>query len=887
MKLLHLKGTNYRSFAEFELDLNASGLFSVTGGNGAGKSSIFSSVEWALFGGKRGTGSERVRRQGTDGSCRVELEFEIAGRALRVVRIDGKDAWLTDVETGERLATGLQHTSEAVAVRLGLTQTMFRGTFYARQKEVQALSSGKSLSDRRDQLETLLGIEHLRRAADFADRDAREQKALVKRLAEEAPDLDELRAEVERCERVALATPAIAELEGREAELKEKLDTAVKTIAQVTRQISEHSTRELAATKATGEMERERTILNGLLQRRQVAKDAGAELAALTPVAARADEVSAREREMDTHRRDHERVEKLRGQERVALEELAEATDALSALGDAPSDGDPSRRFAPAQQELNDVGGELREAVDARQRADDVARQARELLARAHMAAETKRALGELETSEAHVDRSRERWHELRADTAGIEAQLAHDIKHRDALLGAGDNDAGVCPTCHRPLEGTLGDLVAEFEASIAEREDALKALNAEMDELLRLGKQHKPAAERAAQLRAQLESLGDVGDSALLEAAHEEAKTAATHAADHEHTLDSRYRTLSEQIPQLRAAAEQAVTAGRLRAEAQERKTRAQHQAAMYAEQLGEARSNGYDPAAHAELKLDLTSTQEAVRRCAVLREHADASQLIDGRIATQQPLVDELTQKANDLASAADEIKPEEHAHEKAVAEHHRLTAEREDVRRELDAARKQLSIESHAVNAARARLEDGRKMLRMLTRERRDQEFHASVAKALGDYREHASKRARPSLEREASDMLKQVTGQYPIIRLSDAYLPQIADGGEFHKIERFSGGEQDLAALCLRLALSRVLARQRGAEHGFVILDEVFGSQDVERRRRLLEQLGKLADAEFQQIFVISHTDDVIDHCRLHIKVTRKDGISVAEGPTTNP
>lgn len=80
---------------------------------------------------------------------------------------------------------------------------------------------------------------------------------------------------------------------------------------------------------------------------------------------------------------------------------------------------------------------------------------------------------------------------------------------------------------------------------------------------------------------------------------------------------------------------------------------------------------------------------------------------------------------------------------------------------------------------------------------------------------------------------------------------------------------------------------MLARQRGAEHGFVILDEVFGSQDVERRRRLLEQLGKLVQDEFQQIFVISHTDDVIDHCRLHIKVKRENGISIAQGPTTRP
>ena len=131
-----------------------------------------------------------------------------------------------------------------------------------------------------------------------------------------------------------------------------------------------------------------------------------------------------------------------------------------------------------------------------------------------------------------------------------------------------------------------------------------------------------------------------------------------------------------------------------------------------------------------------------------------------------------------------------------------------------------------------------------------------------------------------------MLKRVTGSaYPIIRLTEGYLLEIADRGQFHTIKRFSGGEQDLAALCLRLALSRSLARQRGAEHGFVILDEVFGSQDSDRRRLLLEQLGELAENEFQQIFVISHTDDVIEHCRLHIEVSRENGISSAVGPTT--
>src|SRR3954451_9870973 len=101
MKLLHLKGENFSSFAEFELDFNAPGLYSITGPNGAGKSSIFGAIEWALFGGKRGAGAVPVRRHKSEGECRVELEFEVGGRVLKVIRLDGANAWLTDVATGK------------------------------------------------------------------------------------------------------------------------------------------------------------------------------------------------------------------------------------------------------------------------------------------------------------------------------------------------------------------------------------------------------------------------------------------------------------------------------------------------------------------------------------------------------------------------------------------------------------------------------------------------------------------------------------------------------------------------------------------------------------------------------------------------------------------
>jgi DNA repair exonuclease SbcCD ATPase subunit len=46
-------------------------------------------------------------------------------------------------------------------------------------------------------------------------------------------------------------------------------------------------------------------------------------------------------------------------------------------------------------------------------------------------------------------------------------------------------------------------------------------------------------------------------------------------------------------------------------------------------------------------------------------------------------------------------------------------------------------------------------------------------------------------------------------------------------------------------------------------GFLVLDEVFGSLDRDRRQQVLETLGALSGTAeaFQQLFIISHVDDV--------------------------
>lgn len=147
----------------------------------------------------------------------------------------------------------------------------------------------------------------------------------------------------------------------------------------------------------------------------------------------------------------------------------------------------------------------------------------------------------------------------------------------------------------------------------------------------------------------------------------------------------------------------------------------------------------------------------------------------------------------------------------------------------------------------------------------------ERHKVAAQLLTEFRSYQSQRAWPHLEQGASAILSAATdGRYADVRLSDDFKIVVVDRGIEHELSRFSGGEQDVTNLCLRLAIAEWVARERGAEIDFVVLDEVFGSQDDERRQLLLSELRALGN-RFQQLLVITHLADIADLCEHQIEV----------------
>ena len=127
-----------------------------------------------------------------------------------------------------------------------------------------------------------------------------------------------------------------------------------------------------------------------------------------------------------------------------------------------------------------------------------------------------------------------------------------------------------------------------------------------------------------------------------------------------------------------------------------------------------------------------------------------------------------------------------------------------------------------------------------------------------KLIGEYVIYLMQVVRSRLEGEVSRIISEITGgRYEQVLLDEDFNLLVRDIDNDYPIERFSGGEQDDIAVALRIALSRYLAELHGVhESTFLIFDEIFGSQDEERRNNLLTAL-RTQESRFPQILLISH------------------------------
>lgn len=215
---------NFRAHAEAEVVFPSSGLTTIIGDNGAGKSSLVSIAPfYALYGkAPSGVSLRSLRRQGAPDTepTVVEVSITIDGKHLEVTRtLKGKNLTsmaevkldgvpVTDTKTGA--------ANDLIESLLGAPDA-FSTVYLVAQKSLDSLVTAKG-ADRRRLIERLAGIDSLQQAVDETRARARATKAAVGALPP-VPDIDELEQGLE----TAQAAERVAHQKALDAEAVEKL----------------------------------------------------------------------------------------------------------------------------------------------------------------------------------------------------------------------------------------------------------------------------------------------------------------------------------------------------------------------------------------------------------------------------------------------------------------------------------------------------------------------------------------------------------------------------------------------------------------------------------------------------------------------------------------
>lgn len=836
MRLVSLSVRQWRSFERLDLDL-PDGLIAVRGDNGAGKTTIAEAIGWAFFGRLRpGAKVGELRRQDAPAGAHssVELVFRMGDVVYRVERFVGGAARLWIGDSPDPETTQTRATNTRIAQELDMNWETFQRTVFASQKDVAALDPTGTSDARRRHVERLLGLERFRMAAERARSATREIEHELEGRRKAAPNVEELRQQLAYAEEAATKSdPNVAAaklaVEDAKAELKRLADA-----------YEGEQSREQAAQNREAAEGRLKKLEDQLAAR----IDATARLEEIEAAASGAEEAQKTAhawKELKDAHDEHERAEReLRdidyNEERA--EELAESLASARHERDELANG----RLPESLRELRDRVTALKQAENASD-LDEAADR-----------------LTEIEGKQRSTRESR----------AVLHHQLEHDREHLKTVREGGA--AASCPTCLREYGADFEAILNRYQKRVQEAERKLIDLDEALDRHATENERAKAAFETAQQADEAVRHTTGAETLTDAEAAVEAAEREERESGERRDSLDKEIQQL-EPVMKAQATAREACERQQwLVDDRSQRLSRAQ--AALGVEQ--------YDADAHETARARAEECTSLQKEVVDLRAQVTATANIEESIADEQTAVKTAggAEQTAELTLTALGIQPGRIDELKVKRD------EAEQARdRQLEAyynARSDARASSQAVQDLHGRIKEAKRVHDEIAVRQVDFRQHQVASELLNNFRTAQAQRAWPRLEQGASELLDTVTeGRYADVRLSEDYRIVVVDRGEEHGLSRYSGGEQDLANLCLRLAIADWVARERGVEIGFVVLDEVFGSQDETRRHNLLDELRRLAE-RFRQLLVITHLPDIADLCDQQLDVTLAEpGLSRAE------
>jgi exonuclease SbcC len=495
--------------------------------------------------------------------------------------------------------------------------------------------------------------------------------------------------------------------------------------------------------------------------------------------------------------------------------ELAAAAAPLEALEQAREQATARANLVTA---LDEARGRLRTSERALEKAEADAEGAAGLIG---ARVEAERALVELDEELAAA---RERHAQL-SEAAGAAGMRLEAATRADGAAADLDPDAP-CPTCGQPLGAAHDELRRRHAEELAAATAAAATATAARTEAVAAG---KALAERRADLAGLLE----------------QARAAETRAAKATALVEAAGAALELNRADV-AARQQALDA---------------------------APDPGFDPEAWRRARQAADARQEAALQLAALERRvaqADAE-----RDLAKQALAraDQADARAAALDAEAAALGPADTVLAEARERQKAATTAATAAHGARSAAAQALAGAARLAEARQAALDAGRAQHERVAGLEEEAAYLQKLVDLVAGFRLHLVSRLGRKLSVESAALFAELTDHeyQDLVVDPEDYAIRIADAGTEYELSRFSGSENDLASLSLRVAVSLVIAESAG-ELGLLVLDEVLGALDRERRERMLEALTRL-QGRFRQVLLVTHNDEVKDLLPAAIEVRK--------------
>ena len=866
MKPVHLTMSAFGPYAGVtEVDFSEfgdHGIFLIAGDTGAGKTTIFDAISFALYGEASG-GRERRKSKsfrsdyaGGQAETFVELTMTHRGetwiirrnpeyvRAKRNGRegttTETANASMTNPETGE-VIEGLTEVGARISEMLGLSQDQFTRTVMIAQGDFLKILNASS--DERKALfqklfHTDIYAELQKKLQEMNSACIREREDLDRRVLIAAgqvnpePD-DPLRDQILIYREEAKYADLMAEsLEG----MLER-DRGTRSRAALQKQQAQDNTDRLIAEMEQGKRIRDdRTALMKAESELQALLNRQGEMDSLAEAllrAGKAQRLAAEEAVMMTASAAAEKLrQELEGSER-ALKEAREALPAAEARQrEAESHAEEADLALAEARKLADCIGVIRERDTLRQREAAGKEKIRQLLQKS-----------------------------TEADSAYTAAKEGY-YRSQAGLLAAGMEEGKPCPVCG----STVHPDPARMTEKAVTREDMEQA-----------DRRHREAADRLHQadnLMAEIRARISAGEKRLLEMGlqgQETEEELTRRIEEKQKQGESRRKAMEEareECSRLRIQMEKSLTnAQQTRKRLEEAEAAAGARKAEFGEKL---QTEGFESAEEYRLaKLSPVRMQEAEKS---LRAYGEVKKSLTDRTADlrnklQGKEIPDLEAIEKRIRESRQERENAERAETAAIR---RITASENALREIQDAQRIRKRKQNHwavvqdLYNCC-AGIAGGNRRAK-LTFEAYVQQYYFKQVVAAANRRLSVLTEGMFTLrcKEEARDRVHQSGLDLDVLDRST---------GQWRDVSTLSGGESFLASLALALGLSDIVQAQSGAVRmEAMFIDEGFGTLDENALRNALQVLGSLAEGK-RLIGVISHVHELEERIEKQLIVTK--------------